>query len=409
MRYFFVLVFLSLLASVSFGQKRAVTISPFTIDGKVQLLPLNQDNSQLGVKFSVPLLTEAESELPIKRRGLSPQALVSVVWFPDRDTSDSALTISSKNTDGRANTGIYIFPARIGTGTTATALIGPAQFFEPEKGELEIDSIGIFIQVFENAPLRGDLQLIPFSYTGKLRGAGAIYQPSFNDLTFYGSPNTLNGAEINGRTTSQGVQRTVTSFSPSVKIPANESFGFTCFQDPQVDTLYAVIGTFQWEQKDSTLSLGAQFARNTAGEDFLWRAFTIGYFGASSTFRASYPSLVNKGFRTNYNTIIWGKIDEQFVSVEPTSTNAGPMSFSGVFPNPTSSASNVEFSIPSAGNYTLRVVNSAGEVVRSLSNGFLELGTYKSDVNSSSLPSGAYFIVLSNGDRSVTTQLSVIK
>ncbi|MGD8779039.1 MAG: T9SS type A sorting domain-containing protein [Ignavibacteria bacterium] len=64
------------------------------------------------------------------------------------------------------------------------------------------------------------------------------------------------------------------------------------------------------------------------------------------------------------------------------------------YPNPFNPTTVIDFTIPKAGNVTLKVYNAVGEEVAILVNGFKDASNYKVDFNASNLASGVYFYTL---------------
>lgn len=88
-----------------------------------------------------------------------------------------------------------------------------------------------------------------------------------------------------------------------------------------------------------------------------------------------------------------------------------PMEFelSQNFPNPFNPSTVIRFSLPVAGDASLRVYNSAGEEVAALLNEYLESGTHSVKFDASKLSSGVYFCKLVSGSFSTVKKMSLIK
>jgi len=65
------------------------------------------------------------------------------------------------------------------------------------------------------------------------------------------------------------------------------------------------------------------------------------------------------------------------------------------YPNPFNPATTISYSIPKAGNVSLKIFNVLGQEVRSLINEYQNAGIYKVSFDASSLTSGVYFYSLS--------------
>ena len=78
---------------------------------------------------------------------------------------------------------------------------------------------------------------------------------------------------------------------------------------------------------------------------------------------------------------------EQIDSSIPTEFN-----LSQNYPNPFNPTTNIQFSIPEAGNYTLKVYNLLGQEVGTLVNGQINAGTHAATFDASNLASGILYI-----------------
>jgi len=120
-------------------------------------------------------------------------------------------------------------------------------------------------------------------------------------------------------------------------------------------------------------------------------------------------SLANYGTRTWwFREAAWGPAAAWMVmdpntpvSVDPISTSFIPNSLElhGNYPNPFNPSTKISYSVPSAGNVSLRFFNSIGEEIYSKSFELNSAGLYEYEFNASNLSSGVYFykIEFSNG------------
>jgi hypothetical protein len=79
------------------------------------------------------------------------------------------------------------------------------------------------------------------------------------------------------------------------------------------------------------------------------------------------------------------------------------------YPNPFNPSTTINFSLPKSGSVTLKVYNMLGKEVGTLLNKFMEAGTYKTDFNASSMPSGIYFYKLDVNGISLAKKLTLLK
>ena len=79
------------------------------------------------------------------------------------------------------------------------------------------------------------------------------------------------------------------------------------------------------------------------------------------------------------------------------------------YPNPFNSSTQLQISIPTIGNYTLRVYNQLGQVVATLLNGQVTTGTHTFNFEASGLASGVYFYNFSGDNFSQIRKMILLK
>lgn len=79
------------------------------------------------------------------------------------------------------------------------------------------------------------------------------------------------------------------------------------------------------------------------------------------------------------------------------------------YPNPFNPTTNIEFSLPVSGNVKISVYDMLGKEVSVLANQFMQAGTYKSDFDANSLPSGTYFYRIETEGFTDTKKMMLIK
>ena len=80
-----------------------------------------------------------------------------------------------------------------------------------------------------------------------------------------------------------------------------------------------------------------------------------------------------------------------------------------VYPNPFASVAEISYRIPEAQSVRLVVLNSLGEQVAVLEEGYKQRGEYTAAFNGVSLPSGVYYYRLSAGDATITKSMVLVK
>ncbi len=84
-------------------------------------------------------------------------------------------------------------------------------------------------------------------------------------------------------------------------------------------------------------------------------------------------------------------------------------SLSQNYPNPFNPTSNIHFSIEKDGIVKLEVYDILGNVVTTLSNGFMKAGTYNAEFDGSKLSSGVYLYKLTAGNFTETKKMMLVK
>ena len=79
------------------------------------------------------------------------------------------------------------------------------------------------------------------------------------------------------------------------------------------------------------------------------------------------------------------------------------------YPNPFNPTTVIDFTIPKAGNVTLKVYNSLGQEIATLVNGYKNASNYKVDFNASNLSSGVYFYTIKANNFTQTKKMLLLK
>jgi hypothetical protein len=88
-----------------------------------------------------------------------------------------------------------------------------------------------------------------------------------------------------------------------------------------------------------------------------------------------------------------------------------PMTFNLAqnYPNPFNPTTTIDFTIPKAGNVTLKIYDALGREVATLVNGYMTAQAYKVDFNGSNLSNGVYFYTLRTDNFSQTKKMVLLK
>ena len=109
------------------------------------------------------------------------------------------------------------------------------------------------------------------------------------------------------------------------------------------------------------------------------------------------------------------EISDLYASYSPSSVeqigNSIPSEFELAqnYPNPFNPTTNIQFSIPEAGNYTLKVYNLLGQEVATLINGQINAGTHAATFDASNLASGIYIYRLSGNNVNLMNKMLLLK
>ncbi len=79
------------------------------------------------------------------------------------------------------------------------------------------------------------------------------------------------------------------------------------------------------------------------------------------------------------------------------------------YPNPFNPSTTIGFTIPKAGNVSLKIYNILGEEVATLVNGFKSAQTYEVNFDAARLTSGIYFYTLQSGGQALTRKMAFVK
>ncbi|MDP4172422.1 MAG: choice-of-anchor A family protein [Bacteroidota bacterium] len=84
-------------------------------------------------------------------------------------------------------------------------------------------------------------------------------------------------------------------------------------------------------------------------------------------------------------------------------------SLSQNYPNPFNPSTTIEFALPAAGKYSLKVYNILGQELSTLVNEYLSSGVYKVNFNAWNLPSGIYIYRLTGNNVNISSKMILMK
>ena len=88
---------------------------------------------------------------------------------------------------------------------------------------------------------------------------------------------------------------------------------------------------------------------------------------------------------------------------------AGVTSLKRIFPNPSSTAATIEFSVKENTRTSIAVYNTTGQLVKSVFEEQLNAGKYSLNIDVSAIPSGSYMVRFEAGGVIQTRPLQIVK
>ena len=110
-------------------------------------------------------------------------------------------------------------------------------------------------------------------------------------------------------------------------------------------------------------------------------------------------------FKLNVNYSVLTSVNENIFSTSVPDN----FSLSQNYPNPFNPSTTIKFSLPDAGEVSLKVYDRLGKEIVDLVNGFRSAGTYEINFDASQLSSGIYFYKLSANGMVNTKKMTLIK
>lgn len=374
---------------------------------------------------NLPLVNKLSSGtgVPVMPDYLTVAELEEVFFDAAQDTSDSGFQL--RNAVPTENTFIWpiinSIPSQVGNASNGLDdVFGFAQFFKQTQGKFTIDSIWLRPFQFPNGgvlvtPIKSPLILIGFAVKTNLQTAqGGRFMFDNPQLRQLGNSEiTISPDVINSRTIVDGNNRLTNILNTSIAVPkweveANESFGFVLYSENPKDS-FNLFGTYMWDVKDSTQTLGYLLRHDVSGNDFFDKqAIYTRDFTNSPDLLEQFPSLHRRGVKANFFCIAFGVLDTPD-GVETLTNEAKNFSLEPVAPNPVANVAKIQFSLQEPSTVSLRVVNSLGQVVQELASGAMTTGTYAADFDATNLPAGMYYYTLTAGTHSLTRSMVVVK
>lgn len=153
--------------------------------------------------------------------------------------------------------------------------------------------------------------------------------------------------------------------------------------------------------------LGNYGAYKTTDGGTTWTALTASPVPMFENFRSVTFTPNGTGWAVGDNGAIYKLADATSVAEE----SGSPVDFTldQNYPNPFNPETVIRFALPVAGNVTLTVYNSPGEVVATLVDQFVEAGAHEVAFNAANLPSGTYIYKLTAGNFTSVKKMLLLK
>lgn len=173
----------------------------------------------------------------------------------------------------------------------------------------------------------------------------------------------------------------------------------TGFSFPNVNTGYAITpGMFEYEIAKTT----------NMGDSWVIHSFNTNVY---VYMRSIYFPSVNTGWAVGSSGVILKTTSGGVtIGIEPISTEIpNDFSLSQNYPNPFNPRTNIRFEIPRAALVILKVYNSLGEEITTLTNEELRAGVYEVQFDATNLPSGMYYYRIAAGNYTQTKKMVLVK
>lgn len=173
----------------------------------------------------------------------------------------------------------------------------------------------------------------------------------------------------------------------------------TGFSFPNENTGYAITSGM----------LGYEIAKTTnTGVNWVIHSFNT---NVNVYMRSIYFPSVNTGWAVgSFGVILKTTSGGVTIGIDPISTEIpNDYSLSQNYPNPFNPQTNIRFEIPRAALVILKVYNSLGEEITTLTNEELRAGVYEVQFDATNLPSGMYYYRIAAGNYTQTKKMVLVK
>jgi len=172
------------------------------------------------------------------------------------------------------------------------------------------------------------------------------------------------------------------------------------------------IVSLSWVTASELNNSGFQIERKAGDADWDNIGFVNGYGTSTET---HYYSFIDNDLRTGSYTYRLKQVDYngsyKYYELGETLEAGLPETYklSQNYPNPFNPATKISWQVPVSGHVTLTVYNLLGKEVAVLVNGDKPAGSYETEFDASSLPSGTYFYTLQAGEFTHTMKMILLK
>ena len=145
-------------------------------------------------------------------------------------------------------------------------------------------------------------------------------------------------------------------------------------------------------------------------------------FAAVRTVPAAGSSMLNRDYSISDNGLVAGTYAYRLTAIDKDGARSASQEvnvtidgegngllLADVMPNPVSNSATVAFTLSTASNVQLVLVNTAGQEVLTLVNGSFAAGTHQASIDAATLASGSYSLVLRSNGKMVSKNLTIAK
>ena len=169
--------------------------------------------------------------------------------------------------------------------------------------------------------------------------------------------------------------------------------------------------TLDWVTASETNNAGFDVERSTDGETFAAIGYEAGRGTTTEAQRYRFVDATPPFARTLYYRLRQVDTDgtDEYSDAIPVRITPDQLELLPSAPNPFADRTRLRYRLPETGPVRLEVFDLLGRRVATLVDGEQEAGPHETMLQGARLASGAYFVRLTSGDRSVTQQVRIVR